>query len=94
MCWAHRHLFFNHNPLVNPAHNNQIDHRSQESFSFAREIAQPWGGLDLVLSWCRQEITGDWRWQLVTTANDISPGRYIFYFDESRDAVAFVIKWG
>ena len=71
----------------------QIDHRSRESFAFAREISMPWGGIDRVLAWCRQELPGEWRWQLVAPANDIAPGRYIFYFDESRDVVAFAMRW-
>lgn len=53
----------------------------------------PWGGIDRVLAWCRQELPGEWRWQLVAPANDIAPGRYIFYFDESRDVVAFAMRW-
>lgn len=67
--------------------------RDRESFAYAKEIAKPWGGLDRVLDWCKTELTGDWRWQLVQVSSDISPGRYIFYFDSDRDYCAFTLKW-
>lgn len=71
----------------------QIDHRSRESFAFAREVAKPWGGLEPILAWCRSEIQDDWRWQLIDVSSDIRPGRYIFYFDSERDCCAFALKW-
>lgn len=67
--------------------------REKESFAHALEIAKPWGGLDTILAWCKTELTGDWRWQLVQVSSDISPGRYIFYFDSDRDCCAFKLKW-
>ena len=70
-----------------------IDHRSEQSFAFAREITRPWGGLEPILTWCRSELTGDWRWQLVDMSSDIRPGRYIFYFDSDRDCCAFSLNW-
>ena len=72
---------------------HQIDHRSAESFAYAREIQKPWGKLEPVLRWCRSEITGEWRWQMVDMSTRDYGGRYIFYFDVERDAVAFVMKW-
>lgn len=67
--------------------------RDKESFSYAKEISKPWGGLDKVLAWCKTELTGDWRWQLVDISSDIRPGRYIFYFDTERDFFAFTLYW-
>lgn len=67
--------------------------RSKESFAFAKEISKPYGGLDSVITWCKSEIAGDWRWQLVQASTDFSPGRYLFYFDDERDYVAFLLKW-
>jgi hypothetical protein len=67
--------------------------RDKESFAYAKEISKPWGGLDIVLAWCKTELTGDWRWQLVDVSSDIRPGRYIFYFDSDRDCCAFTLKW-
>lgn len=67
--------------------------RDKESFAYAKEISKPWGGLDHVLAWCKTELTGDWRWQLVDVSSDIRPGRYIFYFDSDRDCCAFTLKW-
>jgi hypothetical protein len=83
----------------------QIDHeralpiygnfnRKKDSFSFAKEVTRPWGGLDPILSWCKSELQHDWRWQVVDMVNDRQPGRYIFYFDNERDYLAFVLKWG
>jgi len=71
----------------------QIDHRSAESFNFARQISKPWGTLEQVLDWCKSELTGDWRWQLTEMSSDQRPGRYIFYFDAERDCLAFTLKW-
>ena len=67
--------------------------RSAESFKYTREIQQPWGGLDSVLSWCKSELTESWRWQLIDVSNDLRPGRYVFYFDSDRDCCAFALKW-
>jgi hypothetical protein len=71
----------------------QIDPRSRESFAHAREVVRAWGGLEPILAWCRTELIGDWRWQLVDMSSDQRPGRYIFYFDSERDCCAFALKW-
>jgi hypothetical protein len=71
----------------------QIDHRSRDSFAHAREVVKPWGGLEPILAWCKTELEGDWRWQLIDMSSDIRPGRYIFYFDSDRDCLAFTLKW-
>jgi hypothetical protein len=76
--------------------NNRIgawQQRDRRSFAHAREIIKPWGGLEPVLTWCKQELQEDWRWQLVDMSTDQRPGRYIFYFDSERDCLAFVLKW-
>ena len=67
--------------------------RNKESFAYVKEISKPWGGLDIVLAWCRTELVGEWRWELVDVSSDIRPGRYIFYFDSDRDCCAFTMKW-
>ena len=72
----------------------RVDPRSADSFALAREINKPFGSLDGVLAWCKTELTGDWRWQLVDVSTDQRPGRYIFYFDSERDCCAFMLKWG
>lgn len=71
-----------------------IDHRDKDSFSYAKECRRSWGHLEEVLTWCKSELIGDWRWQLVDMSTDVKPGRYIFYFDEEKDCLAFVLKWG
>ena len=70
-----------------------IDSRSQESFRYAREITKPIGELDRVIDWCKTQMVGDWRWQLIDVSSDQCPGRYIFYFDSERDYFAFTLYW-
>jgi hypothetical protein len=67
--------------------------RLGESFHHAQEIARPFGQIDRIIEWCKTELIGDWRWQVVTTSSDRAPGRYIFYFDSDRDAAAFALFW-
>ena len=67
--------------------------RLGESFRHAQEIARPFGQIDRIIEWCKTELVGDWRWQVVTTSSDRAPGRYIFYFDSDRDAAAFALFW-
>lgn len=71
----------------------QLNNRSKESFSFAREIHKPFGQIDLILDWCKTELVGEWRWQLVDISTAQRPGRYIFYFDSERDFFAFTLYW-
>ena len=67
--------------------------RLGESFDYAQEISRPFGQIDRIIEWCKTELTGDWRWQVVTSSSDRAPGRYIFYFDSDRDAAAFALFW-
>lgn len=67
--------------------------REKESFRYAKEINKPFGGLDSVISWCKSEMIGDWRWQVIEMSSDIRPGRYCFFFDSDRDFCAFTLKW-
>jgi hypothetical protein len=67
--------------------------RPGDSFRYAVEIRKPFGVLDSVLAWCKTEMTGEWRWQLIQPSSDNSPGRYIFYFDSDRDVCAFRLTW-
>lgn len=72
----------------------EIQSRSQDSFVHTREIHKPHGELDGILEWCKSELVNEWRWQLVDVSSNTRPGKYIFYFDNARDCVAFTIKWG
>jgi hypothetical protein len=76
----------------------QVQHeyhiRDRESFQYAQEIVKPFGTIDSIIAWCKAELEGEWRWQLVEVSSDIRPGRYIFYMDSQRDACAFALKWG
>ena len=67
--------------------------RNGESFAHAKEVSKISGGLDQILSWCKTEMTSEWRWQLVDGSTDQHPGRYIFYFDSERDFFAFTLQW-
>jgi len=74
-------------------HDTPFEIRLGGSFTYAREIHKPFGELDRVLAWCKTELTGEWRWQLIDVSTDKRPGRYIFYFDSERDYFAFTLYW-
>jgi len=67
--------------------------RDQKSFPYSHDLKKRSGILDNVISWCKDELTSDWRWQLVEMSSHQQPGRYIFYFDSERDYFAFLMKW-
>jgi hypothetical protein len=69
-----------------------MDYRDKESFSFAKEITKPFGEIEHVLDWAKSELVGEWRWQLVDVSSERRPGRYIFYFENERDYLAFLLK--
>jgi hypothetical protein len=70
-----------------------INYRESDSFSYSHEVVQPFGVLDSMIDWCKSQLTGDWRWQLIEISTDQRPGRYVFYFDTERDCVAFLLQW-
>lgn len=67
--------------------------RDRNSFRHATEITKEFGIIETVLNWCKSELRGEWRWQLIEMSSDIKPGRYCFFFDDERDYLAFVMKW-
>ena len=67
--------------------------REKDSFNHAQEITKPYGVIEQVLDWAKNELVNDWRWQLIELSSDTRPGRYIFYFDSEQDYFAFVLKW-
>lgn len=69
------------------------NHREQTSFKYVIEVNKSGHALDQMLDWCKAELIGAWRWQLLELSNIQSPGKYLFYFDDHRDTVAFTIKW-
>jgi hypothetical protein len=71
---------------------DMVDRRDRDSFTFAKEIIKPFGAIESVLDWAKQELTSDWRWQLVEVSSERRPGRYIFYFESERDYLAFLLK--
>lgn len=79
-----------HEPLL----KSPIEYiRDRDSFSYAKEIAKSFGVLESVLDWCKEELVGEWRWQLIEVSSDRKPGRYCFFFDSERDCLAFTLKW-
>jgi hypothetical protein len=72
---------------------DQLNSRLADSFQHSVRLEKPWGWVDQSVAWCKEEITGEWRWQIVRVSGDQSPGEYIFYFDSDRDLCAFVMKW-
>ena len=71
--------------------NNDF-YRNRDSFNFAKEIVKPFGAIESVLNWAKQELVGEWRWQLCEVSSERRPGRYIFYFESERDYLAFLLK--
>lgn len=72
---------------------NDYKIRSAESFNHAIRIDKPRGAIDSIVDWAREEMTNEWRWQLVETSSANGPGSYIFYFDSESDYLAFVLKY-
>lgn len=70
-----------------------INHRPGESFAYQSETSWAYGYIDTVIDWCKSELEGDWRWQVLEYSTDIRPGKYKFYFDSERDCVAFTLHW-
>lgn len=67
--------------------------RDKDSFDHAHEIVKSFGVIEHVLNWCKVELRGEWRWQLLELSSDRKPGRYCFFFDDERDYLAFIMKW-
>lgn len=72
---------------------SQIDHRTAESFNHAQSITKRFGELDPVISWCKNNLINDWRWQMRSMPNSSEPGEYIFYFDSKEDYFLFTMRW-
>lgn len=68
-----------------------FDKHNIENLNFSCVVNKPRHWLDATLVWCQQELTSEWRWQLIQPADDHSPGIYKFYFSSEHDFVAFVI---
>jgi len=51
------------------------------------------GSLGPAIEWTRDTAQGDWAWQSVSWPAKYDPGSYIFYFQDSRDAMAFALKY-
>ena len=63
-----------------------------DTFSFSCEIDKGIGRIQEVIDWCKQELNEKWRWDIVEASGN-TPGRYIFYFDNERSYLAFLLKW-
>jgi len=79
---------------IAPLLKSPLDYqRDKDSFNYAQEIAKPYGMIEHVLDWCKEELVGEWRWQLIDVSSNHKPGRYCFFFDSERDCIAFTMKW-
>jgi hypothetical protein len=77
----------------NPQQIENLNTRSAESFQHTIRLEKPWGWIDTATKWCKTEMTGEWRWQILRMSSDHLPGEYMFYFDSDRDFCAFSMKW-
>ena len=68
-------------------------HNETSQYGYSIEITKPCGVIDTILTWVKEELVGEWRWQLEQVSSAVQPGRYIFYFDLEVDYVAFVMKF-
>ena len=62
-------------------------------FKHALEIHKPYGVLDSILEWTKTNVSGRWGWQLVRSSSSKQDGRYIFFFDDEQDILAFTLRW-
>jgi len=67
--------------------------RDADSFNHSISITKPFGLLDSIIEWAKQELTEEWRWQVIRTCSDCMPGTYVFYFDSESDYLAFTMKF-
>ena len=67
--------------------------RDADSFNHSISITKPFGSLDSIIEWAKQELTEEWRWQVIRTCSDCMPGTYVFYFDSESDYLAFTMKF-
>lgn len=77
--------------ILSPSQTAELE-RTSDSFKYSIQITRPWGCIDSVIVWARQELVREWRWQLVRGSSDQLPGQYMFYFDSEADYLAFVMK--
>jgi hypothetical protein len=72
---------------------DRFHQRDRESFPYKHVAYFPFGQLSSVLNWCKTELQGDWRWELLTNSTDLAPGKYAFYFDLDVDLSIFLLWW-
>lgn len=65
----------------------------KQGFNFATRLVKPAGVIEQILDWTKREIPTEWRWQLIETSDRTHNGEYIFYFNDERDYLAFIMKW-
>lgn len=81
------------NILVKKPKTFSFEIRDAESFKHSILINKPFGSLDSVIEWAKQELADEWRWQVIQNSSDQSPGSYVFYFDSEADYLAFTMKF-
>lgn len=58
--------------------------------AYQANIGLPYGSLKNIIRWCRDNCIDEWGFQEVDDLAAYSPG-YIFYFENERDYVAFLV---
>lgn len=64
---------------------------SDASYTHACEVSHH-PQVEPIILWCKQNLDDTWRWQIVETSGN-SPGRYIFYFNNEKNYLAFLLRW-
>jgi hypothetical protein len=67
--------------------------RDAESFQYSIHITKPFGSIDSIINWAKNELCDEWRWQVIRTSSSQAPGSYTFYFDSELDYLAFTMKF-
>ena len=70
-----------------------VSPKLSRDYNHVCEINKPYGEIDKILDWNKSSLSGDWRWQMTAHSTARTPGRYVFYFDQERDYLAFTLKW-
>lgn len=80
---------------------NWLSDRDPKSFDHNINIHLSFGKLQEVLQWCKSNVEYNWGWQpidrfqpsIISGTFDAVDGVYSFYFDNSKDATAFTLRW-
>lgn len=58
------------------------------------ETMLPLGTLDMALKWCEKNVKGDYRIKQGSYNYDSNAFNHTFYFEDKKDIVTFMLRWG